>query len=159
MPVAPIVFYLHVYLFYVYWSMFFSYSNIEHLCHTDCFAAFILSMDIEASLHPKPQGFLPWWAPYPVLNNDGHLDPAQPPKFCPSPWDTGQWVPVSSPGSQLRELRLSDLHFVMIFLRNWWIIGVPSFYRLRVLNLIIGDMLLNPSNWCRSMKTGQMLDC
>ena len=41
---------------------------------------------------PKTSGALPWWAPYPVLNNDGHLDPAQPAKFCPSPWDTGQWV-------------------------------------------------------------------
>ena len=28
----------------------FHIGNIEHLCHTDCFAAFILSMDIETSL-------------------------------------------------------------------------------------------------------------
>ena len=41
---------------------------------------------------PKTPGFFPWWALYPVLNNDGHLDPAPPPKVCPSPWDTSQWV-------------------------------------------------------------------
>ena len=42
--------------------------------------------------HPKPQVFFPWWAQYPVLNTAGHLDPAPPSKFCPSPWDTGHWV-------------------------------------------------------------------
>ena len=41
---------------------------------------------------PKTPGFFPWWAPYPVLNTAGHLDPAPPSKFCPSPWDTGHWV-------------------------------------------------------------------
>ena len=49
-PVSPTVFYLHVYPFYVYWSMFFAYPNIEHLCHTDCFVAFILNVDFETSL-------------------------------------------------------------------------------------------------------------
>ena len=27
-----------------------------------------------------------------MLNTAGHLDPAPPSKFCPSPWDTGHWV-------------------------------------------------------------------
>ena len=41
---------------------------------------------------PKTPGFFPSWAPYPVLNTAGHLDPAPPSIFCPSPWDTGHWV-------------------------------------------------------------------
>ena len=41
---------------------------------------------------PKTPVFFSWWALYPVLNTAGHLDPAPPSKFCPSPWDTGHWV-------------------------------------------------------------------
>ena len=35
---------------FMYIDLYPFHIEIEHLCHTDCFAAFILSMDIETSL-------------------------------------------------------------------------------------------------------------
>ena len=67
---------------------------------------------------PKTSGALPWWAPYPVLNNDGHLDPAQPAKFCPSPWDTGQWV-RQQPGPNKKSTLSDSTH------QSWCIKRAP----------------------------------
>ena len=51
----------------------------------------------------NPRLFFPWWAPYPVLNNDGHLDPAPLSKLWPSLWDTDKWV-SPNPKPQLSQI-------------------------------------------------------
>ena len=66
---------------------------------------------------PKTPGFFPWWAPYPVLNTAGHLDPAPPSKFCPSPWDTGHTAwPV--PYLWHAKISLSPLFLVKIHIER-----------------------------------------